>query len=134
MNGNPQEPASDEQQQYTTHPEDRGFIVAARPEAEMSHRTGPTTCRTTALSSGSAADDRPIAQLRTSWNVAAVGALILVYFLTGPFGDYEDSTAAAWAQTGAKCLLVLGLGILGDMALRPWDSSARRREPAYSEA
>lgn len=51
----------------------------------------------------------------------------------------EDSRELARAQTDglasiAALVLILGFGILGDMALRLWDTSARRPRPGYSEA
>lgn len=59
--------------------------------------------------------------------------------ITQATGLAEDSRDLARAQTDgmvtiAALVLILGLGVLGDMALRPWDTSARRPRPAYSEA
>ncbi|GAB3177274.1 hypothetical protein GCM10027060_01320 [Nesterenkonia halophila] len=59
--------------------------------------------------------------------------------ITQATGLAEDSRDLARAQTDglisiAALLLVLGIGVVGDMALRLWDTSARRPRPAYSEA
>lgn len=131
MTGNSETGPDEEQHaQYVPHPEHPDLVVAVGSQESGTARRS----RAESEDSTTPDDDPGVAGFRTCLALSAGIALIIVFILTGPFGDTDVSDATAWLRCTASSVLVVGLGVLGDMALRPWDTSADRPRPAYSEA